>query len=64
MLKEMADKNKSEQQDCILSKSCRYLFMGDYVNRGKQSCEVICLLLALKVRWPLQVIILRGNHES
>ena len=46
------------------SPDTNYLFMGDYVNRGKQSCEVICLLLALKVRFPEQVIILRGNHES
>lgn len=43
--------------------TANYLFLGDYVDRGKQGLETICLVLAFKLKFPENFFILRGNHE-
>ncbi|CAI2318907.1 unnamed protein product [Caenorhabditis sp. 36 PRJEB53466] len=42
----------------------QWVFLGDYVDRGSHSLECICLMFGLKVAYPTQYTLLRGNHET
>jgi len=50
--------------NCGYPDKAGYLFLGDYVDRGKHSIEVMCLLMCYKLKYKDTFHIVRGNHEN
>ncbi len=40
------------------------MFLGDYVDRGYNSVETICMLLIWKCMYKDKIVLIRGNHET
>lgn len=51
-------------QICGDVKDNKYLFLGDYVDRGYNSFGTFLLLLLYKIKYPENIFLIRGNHES
>ena len=51
-------KNMRQDKDAVT------IFLGDYGDRGEFSVEVYYVVLKLKLSFPEQVILMRGNHEG
>jgi Calcineurin-like phosphoesterase len=69
-LKSLTENLKTMQQQGLLDQNFRckpnvhLVFLGDYVDRGSHTMQVLELLVKLRLENPKQVTLIRGNHED
>jgi protein phosphatase len=61
-LKSILSKLKYEQY--LSDDHNKLVFLGDYIDRGRRSPEVLYAICLLKARYPQSVVLMRGNHEA
>src|SRR5262249_3544457 len=48
----------------VMNRNNKIIFLGDYVDRGSASIEVLYTICSLKTKYPHSIIMMRGNHEA
>ena len=56
--------NEINYDEYLRTESNMLIFLGDYVDRGKYSLEVLLFLCGIKSLFPNNMFMLRGNHEA
>lgn len=57
-------KERTEQILSVMKESDKMIFLGDYIDRGKQSCQCVEYLFGLQDKLTDNVILLKGNHDE
>lgn len=57
-------KNSLSLVDLDSNKDNKIIFLGDYIDRGTKSCQVLYYIKELEEKYPKQVVILIGNHDQ